>query len=457
MLLNQTVSLLNDSFAGVFAQKRTRERAVELSMGTLCSFGRRTISRSICAVGRQQKDWSADYKLFSRSPWHEDQLFDPVIRDYLARYPDGPIRMAVDDTTLARGGRHIATAFWQRDALSPPFHVNLIYGLRFMQASLLYPHYQQGDYSARSMPIRFVESPAVKKPGKRASEQEKRLYREVKKKQNLSFQGLEVIKSARKSFDIYGAAGRDVLAAVDGSLCNKTTFKNELDRVHLVGRCRKDARLCFPALPGSRRKYNKETFTPEQTRKDEQIEWHQENIYFGGQWRTIRYKQLDGVLWRRGAGVRKLRLIVIAPVPYKLSPNARRNYREPAYLLSTDCDSEAGILIQCYFDRWQIEVNHREEKSTLGVGEAQVWSEKSVPRQPAFAVACYSLLLLSALKAFGPGRGSDFVVLPKWRRKAKRPSALDLITLLRKEINETSVSDCLAHRLSQNIVPYAYT
>lgn len=457
MLIEQTISLLKDSFAGAFSQKRTRERAVELSMGTLCSFGKRTISRSICAVGRQQKDWSADYKLFSRSPWSQDQLFDPVIRDYLARYPDGPIRMAMDDTTLARGGRHIPTAFWQRDALSPPFHVNLIYGLRFMQASLLYPHYMQGDYSARSMPIRFVESPAVKKPGKRAGEEEKRLYREAKKKQNLSFQGLEVIKSARKSFDIYDAAGRDVLVAVDGSLCNKTTFKNELDRVHLVGRCRKDARLCFPAPPGSRRRYNKETFTPEEVRKDEQVEWYQKNIYFGGQWRTIRYKQLDGVLWRRGAGVRKLRLIVIAPVPYKLSPNARRNYREPAYLLSTDCNSEVGILIQCYFDRWQIEVNHREEKSTLGVGEAQVWSAKAVPRQPAFAVACYSLLLLSALKAFGPGRGSDFVILPKWRRKAKRPSALDLITLLRKEINETSVSDSLAHRLSQNIVPYAYT
>jgi len=31
-------------------------------------------------------------------------------------------------------------------------------------------------------------------------------------------------------------------------------------------------------------------------------------------------------------------------------------------------------LIQYYFDRWQIEVNHRDEKSLLGVGQAQVWS-----------------------------------------------------------------------------------
>ncbi|MCX5814601.1 MAG: hypothetical protein NT178_18985 [Proteobacteria bacterium] len=46
-------------------------------------------------------------------------------------------------------------------------------------------------------------------------------------------------------------------------------------------------------------------------------------------------------------------------------------------------------------------MNHREQKDTIGVGNAQVLSDKSVPRQPAFAVASYSLLLLAGLKAFG--------------------------------------------------------
>ncbi|MDO8636863.1 MAG: hypothetical protein Q7R34_11650 [Dehalococcoidia bacterium] len=94
--------------------------------------GRRTISRTLCALGRSGQDWNADYKMFSRSRWRAESLFDLVIEDYLVRYPEGPITVAVDDTKLAKTGKHIATAFWQRDPMSPPFHINFIYGLRFV-------------------------------------------------------------------------------------------------------------------------------------------------------------------------------------------------------------------------------------------------------------------------------------------------------------------------------------
>ena len=46
---------------------------------------------------------------------------------------------AVDDTQPHRTGRCIRQAFHQRDPLSPPFHTNLMLGLRFLQASLLVP------------------------------------------------------------------------------------------------------------------------------------------------------------------------------------------------------------------------------------------------------------------------------------------------------------------------------
>ena len=87
-------------------------------------------------------------------------------------------------------------------------------------------------------------------------------------------------------------------------------------------------------------------------------------------------------------------------------------------------------------DRWEIEVNHREEKDTLGVGQAQLWNTVSVPRQPVLAVAAYSALLLAGIKAFGFARGSDYLPLPAWRRHARRPSALDLITRLRQEAHD---------------------
>jgi len=449
--------LLKQSCAGAFAQQRTAARAEELALGTLTSFGRRTISRAICALGRQMVDWSADYKLFSRSPWPAERLFDPVLRAGLERYPQGPICAAMDDTKLARGGRRIKTAFWQRDPLSPPFHVNLLYGLRFMQTSLLFPHYREGNFPARSLPVRFTECPAVKKPGKRATPAERQAYRQAKKQKNLSIQGLEEIRALRGSLDRLGAADRMLIEAVDGSLCNRTIYRQPIERVELVGRCRKDARLCFAASAGSRRKYDAETFTPEAVRQDSRFVWRKARIYFGGAWRKVRYKAVQDVRWRRGAGTRPLRLYVVAPIPYRTSPSGKTLYREPAYLLATDLKSAAGTLLQCFFDRWQIEVNHREEKDLLGVGQAQVWSEKSVPRQPAFAVAAYSLLLLAGLEAYGPGRAADFVALPKWRKEAKRASALDLLTLLRKEINETTVCHPTHRQISKNLVNYAYT
>ena len=102
----------------------------------------------------------------------------------------------------------------------------------------------------------------------------------------------------------------------------------------------------------------------------------------------------------------------------------------------TDLKDSVKQLLQIYFDRWQIEVNHRDEKDTLGVGQAQLWNVKAVPKQPVLAVAAYSALLLASLIAFGATRGAAYAALPKWRRKAYRPSCLDLITLLRKEMAE---------------------
>lgn len=457
MLVEEFEQLLRQGWEGVFAQRRTLQRAMEHANGMICCFGRRTVSRTICAIGRQDQDWSADYKMFSRSPWEEEALFDPVIAEYVRRYPEGPIQVAFDDTKIAKRGKKIETAFWQRDPMSPPFHVNFIYGLRFAHASMLFPHYLEGDYSARALPVRFKEAPAIKKPGKRAAEEEKRRYVKMHKEQNLSVQFLEVMLSLRESLDAQGAAHRPLLGALDGSLCNRTIFKAPLRGIQLVARCRKDARLCFPPPAGSRRKYDPNKFTPEQVRQDESISWREARIHLGGAWRWIRYKEVNGVLWQRGAGRRKLRLLAIAPQPYKLSARSRINYRQPAYLLCTDTQGPIKPLIQVYFDRWQIEVNHRDQKSLFGVGQAQVHSKNAIPRQPAFAVATYSMLLLACLKAFGPGRTHHYHTLPKWRKNAKRPSILDLITLIRMECNKTANSHHLHKKIAKNTTMYAYT
>src|SRR5258707_1284277 len=44
--------------------------------------------------------------------------------------------------------------------------------------------------------------------------------------------------------------------------------------------------------------------------------------------------------------------------------------------------------------------------------------------------------MLAALKVFGAGRGNAYAELPRWRRNARRPSCLDLVTLLRKQASQ---------------------
>ncbi len=67
------------------------------------------------------------------------------------------------------------------------------------------------------------------------------------------------------------------------------------------------------------------------------------------------------------------------------------------------------------------------------MGQAQVWTEHSASKVPALLVAMYSWLLLAGLKCYRPQRPEACEPLPKWRRGAKRPSCLDLVTLRRKQ------------------------
>ena len=451
-LAEQYFSTVNEGWKDVFADPRTHRRAIEHALAWPSAMGDRTISQDICMLGRSQQDWSADYKMYSRSPWNAEQLFEPVLDEYLKRYPRGPVVMPMDDTKVQKKGKHIPGASWQRDPMSPPFHVNYIWGLRFLQASLVFAHHQEGNFSARAFPVRFEHVPVVPKPKKAAAEEEWTQFRALRKSQNLSTAALRLIEGIRQSLNQKGAAQRQLLVPVDGSFCNRTFFKAPIPGVDLLARCRKDARLCLPDLSGSRRSYAAEIFSPEDVRKSDRLDWKQTRIYFGSKCRKVRYKVLDHVLWRRGAATRHLRLIVIAPVPYKMSLHSRINYRDPAYLLSTDLKTSPKKLLQHYFDRWQIEINHRDEKTLLAVGHSHVWSRLSVPRQPAFTVACYSMLMLSCLRYSGPGRTSAFAPLPKWRTSApSRPSLQDMLTLLRKNLCETSVSCLLDVDFAKNM------
>lgn len=427
---------ITQQWRSVFPQQRTFQRAWRQGLGSLVCVGRRCLSRIIWTNGGQQRSWSAEYFLHSRCRWEPQQLFAPILKGALPYCRQRLVGVAIDDTRLRKTGRSIPQAFYQRDPMSPPFHVNLTLGLRFLQASLLLPLHRISNVDTRAIPIRFEEVSRVRRPGKRASEEMKQQYRHAIKQQNLSQRFVAMSQQIRCAVDEAGGRNKILVLAGDGSFCNRTCFRQIPERSILLVRARKDAKLCFRAPQGSRRFYGLDKFTPEQVRKDETRVWKTTKIFYGGKRRNVRYKAVATVYWQGGAQQRPLRLIVIAPTPYRKAHSKRLYYRDPAYLLTSDLDGSIKPLLQIYFDRWQIEVNHREEKDTLGVGQAQLWNVTAVPKQPVLSVASYSALLLASLLAFGPERGCAYAELPKWRRNARRPSCLDLVTLLRKEMTE---------------------
>jgi hypothetical protein len=375
-------------------------------------------------------------------------LFEPVLSQGLKEFGgEGLIAVGVDDTAVPRTGKKIPGAFRQRDSKSPPFHPNLIWAQRFMQASLLLPLYDQDQESSpRALPVRFQEAPVPKKPGKKATPEMLQAYRQLRKQQNLSSCFVEMVQELRVRLDEQGYSERLLLAVGDGSYCNKRTFSADYERTVLLARCRKDLRLCASAEKGAL------AFTPLEVFKDQSIAWQKTRIFYGGAWRQIEYKEVQNLFWprlgRRLGAQRLLRLLVIKPMPYQRSKNSPKEFREEAFLLCTDGKIPAQLLLQKYLDRWEIEVNFHDEKSVIGVGQAQVWNPASVQKLPEFLVAMYSLLLLAGLQAYGPKRTSQYSPLPKWRRGAKRPSCLDLLTLLRKQM--------AAHPGGEGLIPVAH-
>jgi hypothetical protein len=78
-----------------------------------------------------------------------------------------------------------------------------------------------------------------------------------------------------------------------------------------------------------------------------------------------------------------------------------------------------------------MEYCHRDAKSILGVGEAQVWNETSVIRQPAFHVAAYSALALANVMVYRDRPHPEFGERPGWRKAPRRITLRALVGKLR--------------------------
>src|ERR1019366_6811778 len=123
MLVDALLSIMSE-WRVAFSQDRVYARALRQSVAGLLSLGTRTISRMLASFGLDQQDWSAEYRLHSRSDWHVADLFDPILKRAHRLCGDKYVSIAFDDTRLHKTGRKIPGVSYWADPLSPKFRVN---------------------------------------------------------------------------------------------------------------------------------------------------------------------------------------------------------------------------------------------------------------------------------------------------------------------------------------------
>lgn len=435
MLLEMWLSMVS-RWRGAFAQDRSFFRVLDVLLGLLTTRGRSTITSALAMFGLTGR-WSSDFRAFSRSEWDVRELFRGVLHHATPYLRDANrVVVSLDDTGLPKRSRKIKDCSWLRDPLGPKFQTNFVWGLRCLHAIVHIPPQAEG-LGATGISVGFELAPPPKKPKAKASEDAWANYRSAQKTHSLTVRAVEMLAVLRKECDAEGLK-QNILAVGDGGYTNKTVLLGLPGRVEFIGRVRKDIKLFLPAKKG-RAVYGERLPTPEQFRVDRCLMEQHTTCFYGGQNRSIRFKEFNGLLWQGGGKRRMLRLIIVMPTPYRPPGCQRLKYDQPSYLITTDLTTSAQELIQAYLDRWEIEVLHRELKTHVGVGEAQVWSGKSVPRLHPALVAAYAMLKLASLKAFGPTRTADYHELPPWRSKEDRsgirkPSAHDLLTRLRVDM-----------------------
>ena len=355
--------------------------------------------------------------------------------------------MLMDDTLVRKRGRKVHGTSWKRDPLGPHFHTNFVWGQRFLQLSAALPD-RDCTGRARAVPVSFIHAPTAKKPKRNASPQAWEEYHQKQNETKISTIGIHALHNIRRHLDTQWQ-GRTLICAVDGGFTNRTVFRDIPDNTILIGRIRKDAKLFAPpetdvvSRRGRPRWYGSALPTPESIRQDDSIPWQQVEAFAAGTRHIFDLKSIPAVRWS-GTGNRTVQVLIIRPLAYRPRKGSPLLYRDPAYLICTDPALPLSRLLQAYLWRWEIELNFRDEKSLLGVGQAQVRTPASVEKVPSLIVAAYAMLLLAGTSA---SDSSKILPKPKWQRSqpGERCTTQQLIGLLRSQLWEKALMMNLRH------------
>jgi hypothetical protein len=385
----------------VFHQARTYRRVVGLILGELFSFARHTVTQSLLALGLTDGDWSAWYRLFSRARFDEAELGACLLKETLTHVPaTEPYTVAIDGTSFHRSSLKMPGTSWLKDSRFSAFRPGIHRAQRFLHGAWLTP--LQNGYS-RAIPLRLI--PAFP-PKAVASEHPPQREWEA---------GLTFLKWARTTLDANARPQQPLLVLADGSFDVLELWRSLPERTILISRTARNR--CLYALPqpepqpgpGRPPSYGQRAPHPADWLHAGLRNWPKANLTVRGKTRQMRYQVL-GPFLRDGLPETPLFLIVVKGM-HRLVGKQKKHYKHkgPSFYL-VSAVPRAGqwqlpfpitTLLAWLWQRWEIEVAHREMKSGLGVGEKQCWNRRSAIVSVQWSSWVYAVLLLAAYRAWG--------------------------------------------------------
>jgi hypothetical protein len=397
-VLLQALWEIVSAHAGAFRQQRTFVRMVTLLLGELFAFARHTVTQGLLALGLTDADWTAWYRLFSRPRFAEEELARRLFRETLVHQPREQVYVVgMDATQVPRSSRKMPGTSWLKAPRTPPFLPGIHRAQRFVEGSWLTP--RQEGYSwaipLRCLPAFPAKAVAAEAPACREWEA-----------------GRSFLSWMRGELDAAGREEEWLLSLGDGSYDCLALWRGLPPRTTLAARCARNR--CLRALPepqqgrGRRRKYGAPVPHPAEWLQEREG-WSEAPVEVRGRTLHLRYR-LEGPYLRERAAEQPLFLLVVRGETWYAGREVRqRKQRKPAfYLISATKRGEEWQLplpveevLAWLWQRWELEVAHREMKSGLGVGEMQCWNRRAATVAVQWSVWMYAVLVLAGYRAWG--------------------------------------------------------
>lgn len=408
---------------GIADQQRVRERLELLILSELFAFGRHTITQLLMSLGLNDQDWSGWYRLFSEERFHYEAASRGLFAESL-RYvtQDDLYVVAGDATQTPRSSRKMEGAGWLRNLRTPPFMMGIHAAQRWFNGSWLVP--EENGYS-RAIPLRWM--PAF-------TEKSQPQTVEPLKEWQASVQFLTWLQ---QQFTAHARPEQAILFVGDGHYDNLRLWQQLPAGVTMLARSARNRvlyHLADETMHGNR-KYGKRAATPQAIWRHHQ-RWQKLTLEVRGRERHLEVC-VRGPFLRRGAPDCSLFLIVVRGKKRK-NKYGHLYRRQPLPFLVNAVQDTHGqwvlplpleTLLFWAWQRWEVEVAHRELKTTFGLGHKQCFNPTAAVLSVQWSAWVYALLLLAGYRTFGLARAPD--VPTRWWRGSGRWSFATLLRAYR--------------------------